>query len=1152
MPSPFVCRRCIARLSKAWGNFSTPRRSRIHTALTPAPGRPPLALIPFEREQHPSHPREPPEDFLSRAHEVDDLHNDSPKVQNAEGEVEEEDEEYTHYWDGTLKRFVVRRRPHVRAILAEPLATSVDALKGKIWRAGGDYGVALQDLMHCFALSRQEARHAVGQLKRLLWAQTTEEKALRVDIYCAWKSKLSPLLAQYVPQSPSELSEGRVAQGTPSNWHAFSEQDAAQLKATWERLDPERRRGLWPEAVVSAYTSNSAAPLAFIRAVFDPSWCPSYVIEDVVYILLRQGAIHQDNMHLLIWLLEHCPPRYLAMEQEVLHKIATLASLPELERVYETLKQTEHPLLPNAMLHFASRFAKSTSHKTQAVQVIYSLADIEGFDLNRPAPASVCTSLLHLDKHDSFPDGEAAPDVLLKVLLDCGFRPNLITLSALMHNFCLRGSFETAWEILDLLVQHGIEPDAHVYSILLDGLKERRDMNYIERIIEMIESRNAWTSVHVNNLLDILFVEHEAQPEHRRRQKKKTNPAWVPSLHLYAKFFDLAPLQKFVAFPLENVLLTKNVRPQFQTPFTRLLDTLEQRPEMQLMKPDGATLNIMIRALLRSMVRPHFISAVYGIYRQHRTNHESYSAAMAKQGTALMDTFVRALMQFGWSMRHALGVVETMIADANQEKERLGYNVYCHPPSVKTWNAMMNGFKNHRSTNGALSILNLMQEDGSVTPNLTTWNILVALFSSNNDIHNAVKALWHMEQAGYKPDERTLQALSRMSRVKRDKVVEMLEKFREQSRHGLADVADLDLGNEKHAGARERNTSWSRKAMWKHVPIAGSASNEAPEPSGFEEDDQALAEETDEPLTEEDDQLLTEEQWFDSRHQQGGQVYGFEQEQAQADEPGVPPELAAKRTEQEHVLANESKTLESEQRAILGMTRQQQGHINSQSGAGIIAQFRRPGTVYNEFQSGGLGLAQARRYSQKSSPGSPTQHGNDGSGLVPPRDQKTDVPIRRVFGQNKDRTGIVSMLRPWFGHGNIVAWRRVPLDVKPGYVARHFAPPIPIRHQQDTGDVNIGYARIGDARRVPGQNRTGTVSLLRRQPGQGADAPLRRVPTTVKPGDGGHSFNPPVALGRPEGLVPRSVMVQSLARTEIAYLRSQLQKRENWNRGKKE
>ncbi|KAI1156858.1 hypothetical protein F4825DRAFT_401221 [Nemania diffusa] len=818
MPILFICQKCTVRLARSTtSRLFKPKRHLLHTQAVPTE-RPLHDVVAFPIQ----HGQGPKPDLAQAGRPPVIVEEDSgvasamsfssspphPSLVSTEQDGETRGQSETRAQPNMeFRTYTPTRRPSVRRLAKLPPATRTRDLKAKILGAFGDYKIVQGDLVALYGLSRLEARHAVGQLERLLWGhQAMEDAALRLDQYLSWKKEIPVILRNPATKSPIQESDSGIS-------HAGSEtashrREVATIAIAWKKLDKDRRERLWPQMILSALESEPHTLPAFIQSTFDPSWCPSYVVEDLLYVLhcRHQSAgvagsgssynkIQQDIDAIATLVLEKSPPRYLALEQTVLRMTFSSLSALELSRRYELLQTIEHPLLPNTLLHLASRFAKNSDTKVYAAEILRILTDMPGFDINTPAAASVCTSLLTLKENETLPDDQAAPDILFELLLKLDSRPNLLVLSALMRNFCVRGHLDTAWKIFDLMLEYGLEPDQHVYSILLNGAKHHLDSGFLEQIFGIITSRNAWSPILVNDFLDLLFRENEMQPELRRRQRKKVNSSWRPMVHLYAKFFDLAPLQKFTLFPLENLLDTWAVRPKHATLPTRLAESLVPLPDTKLMQPDSLTLCLLFGAHMRSLYRPRFAIRYYD-YFFALVNKKDPDALkiLAERGTLVHDIFIRTFMQFRVTTRFAVQQVQKMVREANEEKAQTGRNLYHPPPSPYTWTILLNGFKNHHDTLGVMSVFSMMSTIGHVQPTLPAWNILVQTVARAGNPNAAAKAIRSLEEAGLHPNERTIKGFGLLNRSLRDKAIARLEEMRKaQESYMAAKVPPQDV-----------------------------------------------------------------------------------------------------------------------------------------------------------------------------------------------------------------------------------------------------------------------------------------------------------------------------------------------------------------------
>ncbi|KAI2639992.1 hypothetical protein GGS21DRAFT_504494 [Xylaria nigripes] len=777
MPTPFICQKCAARIAK-----STIYLPRSHQISSHTKG----ALV--KRLFHADIP--PPSSEQGGSPEFSQHPHDNGVL---EGSRDSDSTSSTFSSPVTVSQEqgngnsnIAVRWNAVRYI-RDKLQPAADTrkLKEKILAVMGSYEHLDHDLRHLYRLSAPEARHAVGQLERLrLDSLDISVAARQLDKYLIWKKDFSAALRNIVNSVHWDLS----------SMADLGHNELTSMRMAWQRLDQRMREERWPQMILSALGSEPRTFPAFIQSTFDPSWCPSYVVEDMLYLLHRRHQLtpskftkRRDDMKskvgaIGLFILDNCPPGYLVLEQTALLLISSSLSISKLSEFLKFLQNIDHPLNANTLLQFASRFAKGFDTKLQAVDILHFLTGVPGFDLNTPSAASVCTSLLGLNENEPLPDNDAAPDVFFKFLLEKGFQPNILQLSALMRNFCIRGHIDTAWEIFRLMIQYGLQPDHYVYSILFNGAKKNSDSALTERLFYMISSRSAWSPVLVNDFLDLLYRENEWQVEQRRRQRKKLNNAWRPMLQLYAKFYDLAPLQRLTSFPLENLLQLPAVRPNFVTNSVRLADSVVPLPADKLMQPDGITICLMLGAHMRSLLSAeyayryyiHFLSLV-------KQKNPAVLSLLAERGTMVHDIFIRTLVQFRTTIHFAVKQLWNMINDAAREKEERGYNLHYHRPSVHTWTIIINGYKNHRNARSAVNIFKMMTSIGQVEPTLATWNALIQVYARARNVNAAVRAVVALEKAGLQPNDRTIKAFDAFPRYMRDQAIKKLGAIRKAS-----------------------------------------------------------------------------------------------------------------------------------------------------------------------------------------------------------------------------------------------------------------------------------------------------------------------------------------------------------------------------------
>ncbi|KAK6074864.1 Protein Rf1, mitochondrial [Seiridium cupressi] len=757
MRLPYVCRPCLARLRQSSSQIPRHNYAAIHTVVAP------------EQDINPEwHVHEEPSYHFNQ-----EQSRHSATAGDGAGA----------FPGGEVARRQIKKQNRTNTAERTPHPTHPQRLRSWILHPHHDIKKSWRRIAAVYGLPKPTAQDAAGQLERLLSDQQSEAPDLYAE-YEAWKFEYGKILRHLSNASAHWTS-------TSTDWAVFADgtvPSAAAMRASWIEVDKEKREKLWPRMIQSMFTASPELLSSFLQATYDPSWSPFYVAEDVVRLLLLRSKTseaggHEDLLDLVFFLLKSDTSGRLQLSQDVIGTIISNSSLVRVHDLFHHLRAADKALKPQTSLHFASRFAKSNEHKALAAEILCGLARHQDFDINSPAASSVCTSLLHLSDDGEVPQGPAAPDELFRLLLEAGLRPNILNITALMRNFCIRGHLDTAWTVFELLLGYGIEPDEHVYSTLLHAAKQELDVESIRRIMAAIHTHNTWSAPILNDFLDIILRESESQPERRRRQKK-TNNAFRHMLLVYAKFFRLEPLQKLCTFPLEDYLVWQGPPSEKSTTITQIAAALLPQPESKLVKPDTVTLSLMLSAAIRGA--PRFYNSLQSGVKEmlEQINHfnrlfdsgDSTAVALVdKHGSLMYDVFLRGMLQFQQCLHPAVHLVQTMLGRHSDEQGGHGRKIPYPRPSVHTWTMLVNGFKNHRQPGIAASMVRMMIREGGVKPNMVTWNTLITAFACVHDAQGAVRTIKYLETSGLRPDKYTIQAIRSMNSRARKQALALME-----------------------------------------------------------------------------------------------------------------------------------------------------------------------------------------------------------------------------------------------------------------------------------------------------------------------------------------------------------------------------------------
>jgi pentatricopeptide repeat protein len=744
MRLPYTCRPCLARL-RLYSLQNTRCLAALHTAV---------AL-------------DPAVEFSRRYDDGDSSTANPDQTESSHQPVHDKDQLFR----GTQE--LVRISPSV--------------LRTRLLEKSHDHKTTQTYIGGVFGLSAPAASKSVSQLQRLLPAQPHEEAEALYAKYQAWKLEFSSRLRK------SAFNNSDTAGSRLANWAVLADgtnPSVAAMKASWAALDTEKRQDSWPKMIQSLVDTNSDLLSTFLQATYDPAWSPFYVVEDSLRLLVMRPKLAAETHHdglvdLVLFLMKTDTAGVIEVDQQLIGAVVSRTNeVDKVEELYHYMVSSDKNLSAPTLLQFASKFSKSTRHKALATDILCSMTKSNNLNINSAAGSSVCTSLLHLEKDSEIPQEAAAPDEIFRSLLEAGLDPNLLNITALMRNFCVRGHLDTAWTVFNLLLEYGIEPDQHVYATLLHGAKQDLNTDLIRRIMASIHSHNVWNVTMLNDFLDILLRDGESISETRRRQKKDMSP-FRSMLLVYAKFFHLEPLQKICSFPLEDYLVWEGPAPGKSTPIRDIALTLLPLPEGSLLEPDSLTLSFMLAAALRGCPRfypPKLRNGVASLQEQmnhfNRLVEQKDSTALGiieRQGTWIYDAFLRAILQFQQCLHPAVQLVQTMMERSAAERTRYGQNRRHPRPSVHTWTVLINGFKNHRQPGIAASMVRVMLKQGGVRPNIVTWNTLIKAFARSNDAEGAVRTIRYLECSGLTPDKDTIDAIGSMSSRARKQALRLME-----------------------------------------------------------------------------------------------------------------------------------------------------------------------------------------------------------------------------------------------------------------------------------------------------------------------------------------------------------------------------------------
>ena len=677
--------------------------------------------------------------------------------------------------------------------------------------------------------------------------QTTESTHSAVyDEFNGWKKKFEKLHILGSTPSATWAKKGQ--------W-LYDLHTVEAMTSAWRVLDTEARRVQWPLVMLSTMNSSPRQTTSVLIATMSND-LPGYAVTDVIMFLVEQldlSTIPQPGretnanevLQAVSMALEDMPRKHIALPQAVLGKCASKLPATQVLDLFNTLKRVNYKLHLNTKLQIASKLARYPPFKHEALEILKQLID-EGIDLNEARFGSVVTSLLLTRNHSDEPfhsnsdpiSGSASlprrsPEEMLQYLIDRGFSPNIINLTAILDSLCWKGNAEEAIRLAKMFSESGMQLDERVHRSLQRGAK---DSLKAENVAAALQLARASDSEPMNMLNSALHsISYFAERERKESQHLGTTalPIFLPMLRAFAKKFELESLQRWIPHSL-NKMLAQNADPRelwfdgegsakwaFETSILPVVDdyfstseqvdaeTLEQRIKLQ---PTASTLAIMLRAYIRSSPHVHELMSFYTLFKS-RFEEEGETDILVKQilktgDSVLHDAIILTLSERPRSIRLGLQVFGDMLKEMVKHQQPQDSTTPAQtplqapsqapsqassrkssypPPTIFTYSILLRGLFHQRETLLANQIDHIMREQEqhyrAIDLNLVTYNTLLRGHASRQDVGRTVGALQELEAAGFQADGHTFRGFERLRDQKR--ALERMEGIIEANRRYL-------------------------------------------------------------------------------------------------------------------------------------------------------------------------------------------------------------------------------------------------------------------------------------------------------------------------------------------------------------------------------
>ncbi|KAF4462395.1 hypothetical protein FALBO_10802 [Fusarium albosuccineum] len=637
---------------------------------------------------------------------------------------------------------------------------------------------------------RKEARRTYEQWGYLRHQYSGSELLAVKDQFNLWKRRMNMIAAPENPSSWDWRDDGK--------W-LFELGSFSHMEKAWQELDIESRKQKWPSVMLSTLHFRPEKAVQVLEATLDPL-PPGYAISDAAHLCItnlnlqdikvaRERVSKADELlELFSKLAADLPSGYVPFRQHTLGHLAKNLPVEQAAEMHQILCRAGIKMHRNTQLQFASKLAASPAHKDKAFEIVRGIVK-EGHDINAPSVASVITTLLHTEQVGyawSESEDTFSPQRAMEFFLENGFSPNLVSFTALIESLCLQGDIAEAVRLPLLLAENGAKLDHRCYTTVFRGAKDSLKASNVRLALDVARAAKVPHVDVLNNTLHSILYFAEIECREKKYSAPWVLPLFGPMLRIYAKKFDLKPLQWLLPDSLPLILEQENVdgpekfrsgpRREWEFPNTivPVVDEFFEKSDGPKQNPNAQTLAIMLRAYVKSLYRPYDLMSFYSFIKTRLEESgpgRNWAAELIKdQGSMVHDTLILVMLERRSLLRPALQVFGDMLRDSlisrpkekNEEAASSSEGGPAHPaPTIFTFSILIHGLLMRGEKMLAGQLLQTMRENG-LEPNIVTWNTLVKGYASMQNLNLTVGTLQDLEAAGFKPDPYTLKAFARL------------------------------------------------------------------------------------------------------------------------------------------------------------------------------------------------------------------------------------------------------------------------------------------------------------------------------------------------------------------------------------------------------
>lgn len=578
-------------------------------------------------------------------------------------------------------------------------------------------------------------------------------------------------------------------------------EDISAMRQAWQELEPGERRRQWPKLMLSIIRSAPSKTVMVLNATLDPL-PPGYAINDVLAFCATRAAEAeplQNRQHTLasealldlaVHMLEDIPQGEIPFRQRTFGLLAKALPAEQTNELYNTLQRTLRQLHPNTKLQFAAKLGRHVHTKPVAFEILKQLAE-DGYNLQLPQFSSTLTTLLHSPISAESPSTATQPfssKAALEHFMEQGYTPNTVTFTAFLDSMAHEVECEEVIRLALLFAESGVKLDARTWSNLFRTAKHSMNVNNISKALDVAKVASVGYREVLNNALHAVFYFATMELRDGRPQVATNSSIFKPMLRMYAKQFDLEPLQRWLPDTLPLLLDTaplgshsalqdtqSSLPREYDGPILATITDLFSNNSTKKLKPSSTTIATMLRAYIRSLHSSYDLLSYYNFFKQ-RLEESSNSGSlwpdmMKDQGSLIHDTFILSMTNKRGMVRPALSVFGDMLRDylkhsaideAGSSRIQTPYTSAHPPPSLITFNLLIRGLFSQGDVKMAEKVIQVMKEHGH-EPDKVTWNTLIRGYSSMQSVNRTVTTLQAMESSGLKPDAFTFKAFGKLN-----------------------------------------------------------------------------------------------------------------------------------------------------------------------------------------------------------------------------------------------------------------------------------------------------------------------------------------------------------------------------------------------------